>query len=243
MGVAVALLPPTAEDAPNGWPQGLLRGFRAGERAALAEVYRCHAEEVALYLRRGFSFRAGADVHRFVGYGGASDLHDVLQETFRRAFEPAARARYDGLRPYAPYLKTIARNLVLQGFRRQQTRFPRFGDLDDLNVEEIDVDGPVPLDPELELQGRQVQQVVQAFLALLAPDERELLRLRFSEGLSQRDVAERLGLGRQLVRTREARLRERLLEYLIARGEGSLANGASLTLMVFAESWLAEVLR
>jgi RNA polymerase sigma factor (sigma-70 family) len=241
--VAVALLSPTAAHAPNGWPQALLRGFRAGERAALAEVYRGHAEQVALYLRRGFSFRAGADVHRFVGYGGASDLHDVLQETFRRAFEPAARARYDGLRPYAPYLKAIARNLVLQGFRRQRTRFPRLGELDDVDAEELEVDGPVPHDPERELQDRQVQRLVQAFLALLAPDERELLRLRFSEGLSQRDVAARLGLGRQLVRTREARLRERLLEYLVARGEGGLASGAGLTLLALAETWLAEALR
>lgn len=241
--MVVAVLPAAAEVAPNGWPQGLLRGFRAGERDALAEVYRRHAEEVALYLRRGFSFRAGADVHRFVGHGGASDLHDTLQETFRRAFEPAARARYDGLRPYAPYLKAIARNLVLQGFRRQQARFPRLGELDGLDLEEIEDDGPAPLDPEHELQARQVQQVVRAFLALLTADERELLRLRFSEGLSQRDVADRLGLGRQLVRTREARLRERLLEYLIARGEGGLAGGAGLTLLALAEPWLAEVLR
>lgn len=54
----------------------------------MSELYRRHAEEVGLYLRRGFSFHTRADVHRIIGYGGASDLHDVLQETFPRAFEP-----------------------------------------------------------------------------------------------------------------------------------------------------------
>ncbi|WAS95824.1 RNA polymerase sigma factor [Nannocystis punicea] len=234
--------PAPAEPAPNGWPWSLLRGFRGGDRDALTEVYRLHAAEVACFLRQGFRFRAGDAVHRFVGFGRASELHDALQETFRRAFEPRARSGYDGLRPYGPYLRAIARNIVLAGFRGQQARFPRVGG-DAVALLEVEDTSPGPGDPEAELHAAQVQRLVAAFLEGLAADERELLRLRFTEGLSQREVAERLGVGRQVVRSREDRLRARLLEHLDRRGERGLIGVQRVVLLALAEAWLAEVLR
>ncbi|MGB1013782.1 MAG: RNA polymerase sigma factor, partial [Nannocystaceae bacterium] len=103
--------------APNGWSRGLLKGFRAGEHQALTTVYREHADDIARILRRGFAFNSAGKKLRFVGYHSGFELHDALHETFRRAFEPRARDGYDGIRPYGPYLRTIARNIVLQTFR------------------------------------------------------------------------------------------------------------------------------
>ena len=54
----------------------------------------------------------GADV--------ASDLPDLVQEVFTRAFEPKTRRRFDGERPYGPYLGRIAHNVVVDYFRRKQ---------------------------------------------------------------------------------------------------------------------------
>ena len=110
--------------APNGWPWALLRGFREGRTEALSEVYRRHADDVTKQLRHGFAFQAAGRHHRFVGCRSAFELHDALHETFRRAFEPGARERYDGLRPYGPYLRAIARNVVLRGFRAREVQFP-----------------------------------------------------------------------------------------------------------------------
>ncbi|MCH9685148.1 MAG: hypothetical protein K0V04_27165, partial [Deltaproteobacteria bacterium] len=105
--------PAQAQDtAPNGWSWSLLREFRAGQTHALGEVYRMHAKEVSTQLRHGFSFQTAGRHHRFVGYRSAFEMHDALHETFRRAFEPRAREGYDGLRPYGPYLRAIARNVV-----------------------------------------------------------------------------------------------------------------------------------
>jgi RNA polymerase sigma factor (sigma-70 family) len=215
----------SGELAPNGWPRALLSGFRAGEREALTTVYRMHAETVALLLRQGFSFESGGHRHRFAGYGSGFELQDALHETFRRAFEPRAREGYDGIRPYGAYVTTIARNLVLRSFRDREVLFPlETTDADPSTtpmLAAVDV-GPTP---ERELHDRQVLELVERFLATLTPDERRLIELRHVEGLSQRDAADALGLGRQRIRTREQALRTKLLAYLREHGEVALVDG------------------
>jgi RNA polymerase sigma factor (sigma-70 family) len=212
------------ELAPNGWSRDLLHGFKAGERAALTEIYRRHAEEVALLLRHGFSFEAGGQRHRFVGFGSGFELQDLLHETFRRAFEPSARAAYDGIRPYGAYVGTIARNLVLRSFRAREVSFPIVEGGESSGVSSITAidEGP---SPEREVHDAEIRELVAGFLATLAPEDRRLIALRFTEGLSQRDAAAALGLGRQRVRTREKQLRAQLLEFLRERGEVGLVDG------------------
>jgi RNA polymerase sigma-70 factor (ECF subfamily) len=220
--VVPELQPTPAELAPNGWPRALLRGFKAGERAALTEVYRRHAEEIAGLLRHGFGFDSGGQRHRFAGYGSSFELQDLLHETFRRAFEPRAREAYDGIRPYGAYVGTIARNLVLRSFRaRGLVLLPSAESAFTGPVDAID-EGPTP---ERDVHDAQVRELVAAFVATLAPDQRELLELRFVAGRSQREAADALGIGRQRVRTQELKLRAMLLAYLDTRGEGALLDG------------------
>lgn len=207
--------------APNGWSRELLRGFKAGEREALTAVYRMHAQDVALLLRHGFAFEAGGRPRRFVGYGSGFELQDALHETFRRAFEPSARLAYDGIRPYGGYVATIARNLVLRSFRAREAMFPVEGDALDSGVRAVDL-GP---SPEHAVHDDQVRGLVDRFLATLAPDERALIEARFVRGLSQRDAADTLGLGRQRIRTHEKALRAKLLAYLREHGEAALVEG------------------
>ncbi len=225
--------PAASEAAPNGWPWPLLRGFREGRTDALGEVYRLHADEVTRQLRYGFAFQAAGRHHRFVGFHSAFELHDALHETFRRAFEPAARERYDGLRPYGPYLRAIARNVVLRGFRAREVQFPEVRDpgaeaAAPAAVEIVDEGSQTP---EQHVGRAQVRAVVQRFLQTLPASDRRLLEVRFVEGKSQRDAALVLGLGRQQIRGREAKLREQMLRYLRTQGEeGLVAAGLHLPL-------------
>lgn len=208
--------------APNGWPWPLLRGFREGRTEALAEVYRRHADEVTQQLRYGFAFQAAGRHHRFVGFRSAFELHDALHETFRRAFEPGARERYDGLRPYGPYLRAIARNVVLRGFRAREVQFPEVREHGEAAPAAIEILDEGSQTPEQHVSRAQVRAVVQRFLETLPAADRRLLEVRFVEGRSQRDAAEVLGLGRQQIRGREAKLREQMLRYLRQQGEEGL---------------------
>lgn len=215
--------------APNGWPVELLRGFKAGERDALTTVYRMHAEDIALLLRRGFAFEHGGQRHRFVGYGSGFELQDMLHETFRRAFEPRARAAYDGLRPYGAYVSTIARNLVLRSFRARDRLFPLAeGELAQATTSFTELEPST--NPEREVHDAQVRELVARFLAGLEPSERRLVELRFVAGLSQRDAAAELGIGRQRIRTQEKRLRAKLLVFLREQGEAGLVDGVVASL-------------
>ena len=230
---------PQAELAPNGWPRWVLRGFRDGEARALTEVYRRHVRDVTGQLRHGFSFSSRGRAHRFVGYGSAFELQDALHETFRRAFEPRARASYDGIRPYGPYLKTIARNVVLRGFRAREVQFPEVGSEGEAGpIELADSEAATPEDT---VASEQVRGVVAAYLQTLHEDDRELLRVRFIEGVSQRDAAARLGLGRQQIRGREHKLRKGLLAFLREQGEAGLVPTATLlavlAMLSTVEAW------
>lgn len=212
--------------APNGWSRELLRGFKAGEREALTAVYRMHAQEVAGLLRHGFAFESGGQRRRFAGYASGFELQDALHETFRRAFEPSARDAYDGIRPFGAYVGTIARNLVLRSFRARETAFPIESGAIESGAIESGVHATVDLapSPEHAVHEEQVRALVARFLAQLEPDEQALVEARFVRGLSQRDAAEQLGLGRQRIRTREQTLRSKLLAYLREQGETALVE-------------------
>ena len=233
----------SAADAPNGWPWSLLRGFRGGEPAALRDVYRMYADEVSKQLRYGFSFESRGRAQRFAGYGSAFEFHDALHETFRRAFEPRARERYDGLRPYGPYLRAIARNVVLKTFRAREVLFPP---VDDAQTGTPGLgsgtEHPDP-SPEQAVASEQVRAVVKRFLDTLDAEDRALCKVRFVDGKSQRDAAEMLGLGRQQVRGREAKIRASLVKYLRAQGEGGLIPPLSSLAWFGVVEVIAEVLR
>ncbi|HEX7499962.1 MAG TPA: sigma factor-like helix-turn-helix DNA-binding protein, partial [Polyangia bacterium] len=61
-------------------------------------------------------------------------------------------------------------------------------------------------------------RVVEAYLSTLPQDLREVHKLRYEEGLSQEQAAEKLGVGRQTLRTLERRLRDGLVTALDAAG-------------------------
>jgi RNA polymerase sigma-70 factor (ECF subfamily) len=197
--------------------RGLLDAFRRGERHALEEVYYRYVEEVDVLVRRGFITESAG--HLFVpGVGDAQLERDLVQEVFARAFGEAARAAYDGLRPYRPYLLRIAKNLLVDRLRARSrdpvaAAVPDDGELalDDL----IEKNSPLPEPPaEPDLDFRRLSDLTRRFVDRQDPELRELVRLRFSEDLSQDDVAARMGITRRRVRTVEDNLYKQLKRFL-----------------------------
>jgi RNA polymerase sigma factor (sigma-70 family) len=96
--------------------------------------------------------------------------------------------------------------------------------------------GTGPTDPEAAVATERLRETVRAFVSRLPAADRELVRLRFEEGRSQREVEALLGVGRQRIRTREARLRAALLAQLRDHENDAAAIGWSLVWIV-AEAW------
>jgi RNA polymerase sigma-70 factor (ECF subfamily) len=188
--------------------------FRGGNRAALSTVYRLYVAEVVRALRRGTIVRIDGHPVRLGAGLPQGDLEVLIQNTFIRAFSPSARAAYDGLRPYGPYLITIARNLLIDE-ARARNRDKKVDLVDDIDS----VAGAFVLpDPTAQLQGEQLKAALNEVKRGLTPVEQELFRLRYDEEMSQQQAAQHLGISVISVRRKDVLLRERLLEGLRRAG-------------------------
>ena len=96
-----------------------LEAFRRGEKETLGLVYRHYAAALSRRLAGGIQLEAGNQRLR-AELNGWCDIEAILQETFVRAFSPKARGAYDGLRPYSAFLLGVARNVLLDEYRRHR---------------------------------------------------------------------------------------------------------------------------
>lgn len=193
----------------------LLQRFRDGDQSALAEVFKRHSERLARCLRQGFAFRSGGKQHRFPGVKDRNDLHDLVAETFRRAFEEKGRMAYSGTSPYDSYLMAIARNIVIDRLRSRESRNVQ---LPDEPISRTPATGELRLSPEHAYQTAEVSRVIATFLDALSSLENEVVALRFQQGLSQENTAQAMGRTRRWVRKTESRIRRRLIRHLLATG-------------------------
>ena len=114
------------------------------------------------------------------------EIDDLRQEVYARVFDAAAQRRPDS----APaFVLSVARHLLIDRARRTQV----------VSIDAYaDMEAVMPtadeLSPERHLAGRSELRQLEAALAALPPRCGEVVRLRKVEGLSQREVAERLGI-------------------------------------------------
>jgi RNA polymerase sigma-70 factor (ECF subfamily) len=192
--------------------RALLDRFRAGGPEALGAVYWEYVRKVERLLSAGFEVRG-----RGTRVAGAcrqpDDLADLVQEVFLRAFSEKGRRAYDGLRDYGPYLYAIARNVLVDWARVRGREIPApWAEL------EAAVEVTPVIDDTPPWATATTMRVVESYLSALPQDLREVHKLRHEEGLSQEQAAQRLGVGRQTLRTLERRLQDGLVAALDAAG-------------------------
>ncbi len=166
-----------------------------GDEGALAELY-------DLFGRAAYALAL-----RIVR--DASQAEDVVQEAFLDLWRSAARFDPSRSRP-ASYLLTFVHRRAVDLVRREQARPQRGGDVDDI------ADRAGKDDVAASLVTSEQGASVRRALAGLPPPQRQVLELAYFSGLSQSEIAERLGepLGTVKSRTHVAlsRLRELLGE-------------------------------
>lgn len=119
-------------------------------------------------------------------WAGAAEVADFRQEIYVRVYESAAKAL-----PTSPkaFLFTTARNLIADRLRRERVvSIDYTQDLDTLNVLVDEIS------PEQRLSAREELRRLSAALDRLSDDCRNVIWLRRIEGLSQKEVAARLGM-------------------------------------------------
>lgn len=188
----------------------LLDRFRRGEREVLTAVYEQYVDTVGALARRGFTIESQG--HVYVSGADVEGEHELIHDTFAKAFSEKARLSFDGLRPYRPFLLRITKNLMIDRFRAQR----RQGGGALVDIDEIleTQEAPVPEDHEENLHWKQLQDVTKQFLSGLSAECQGIIRLRFEDSLSQDQVAAQLEISRRRVRTVETRVQSELKSHL-----------------------------
>jgi RNA polymerase sigma factor (sigma-70 family) len=190
-------------DRDRGWTAPLRRRLRLRPRGSLARAHRLSADallaRVAAGDERAFSRLCDLFAGPVLGealrhLSDRAAAEDVTQEVFLRIWRNAHR--FDAERGRAEaWIATIARNASRDALRRRGS----------LPVEELaDAVDPAP-DPVDEVADASQALQLQAAVASLAPGSREVIELAYWQGLSQVEIAERLGLPLGTVKTRTRR--------------------------------------
>ncbi|HEY3357921.1 MAG TPA: sigma-70 family RNA polymerase sigma factor [Polyangia bacterium] len=145
------------------------------------------------------------------------DAQDVTQEALILAHRH--REKFRGDSRFTTWLYRIAATTALMHLRKQRRRPPPLPMASSADGEVTDLD-PATAEPSAEERLTAAQQLARcdASLMEMGPRYREVFRLRFVEGYTEDEIAERLGLTAANVKTRAYRARARVRAALGWRG-------------------------
>lgn len=185
----------------DAWLSRLLVRSQRGDREAFRELYRALYGPVSRYLRRRVPSPA--------------DTEELVGQVFFRLLESLDRIdpRKGTVLVYA---LSIARNALVDEARRRAGRVPE---------EAASAVPDADAGPLERLMGAEDVERVRSELAKLPAETRELLMLRFGDGLRFAEIAQVLGLSEAAVRQRTSRaVRELRSRWNALLAEGALAN-------------------
>lgn len=163
-----------------------------GDRRAFADLYERHVDAVYRYAY----FRVRSD----------AEAEDVTSEVFQRAL--VAMPRYEPRRPFLAFLYRIARNVVVDRFRRARPE----ASFEDALGHESDLPGP-----EASAVRADEARRLRTAIGRLTELQQEIVILRFIEGRETREIAELTGKAEATIRGIQMRALAALRDAL--RGE------------------------
>jgi RNA polymerase sigma factor (sigma-70 family) len=174
--------------------------FHAGDRQVLAGVYRRHVDAVE---RVACCYCRGADAENIV--------HDVFATIIERR---EVREQFKG-GDIAAWLRTMTKNRAIDLLRRRkrETLLGSSASIDGL-LEPIDEELVLLDRDEAERLQRALERFEQQVLPTMGKTMAEIFKLRFRQGLSQVETAERAGVPRTTLISREQRLVGQLGRFL-----------------------------
>jgi RNA polymerase sigma-70 factor (ECF subfamily) len=163
---------------------------KAGDPEAFAKLYDAYVERVARYIY----FRISED----------GEVEDLVSQVFLKAWENLDRYQM-GSSPFAAWLYTIARNLVIDHYRTKKDTLP------------LEAALAVPSDlasPDEEAQMRFDLAALREALQFLTADQQQALVLKYIAGLPNESIANMMNKQAGTVRGLQMRGLQTLAKYL-----------------------------
>ncbi len=178
--------------------RSLERRLKAGDEHAIGELF----DLVAPWIL-GLAFRILQDEDEAEDVVG-----DVFVQVWRHIDQHDA-----GRGPLVPWILSIARNRSLDALRRRRRWWRKSAHLE--QAQEMEGGGSAPAaSHEAAVPGWPVHREVHAALAALSEEQRRVVVLSYFEGLSHREIAQRLHLPLGTVKTRLRMAHQMLTEGL-----------------------------
>lgn len=148
--------------------------------------------------------------------GNPDDAADLTQDAFLNAWK--GLTHFQGQSSFSTWLYRLTSNACVDFLRRQKRR-----ETLSLTMEEDEEDRQIQIpderySPQRELERKEAHRILQEGLSALSPEHRQVLLLRESEGLSYQEIAQCLGLEEGTVKSRIARARTALRDFLLQSG-------------------------
>ncbi len=167
----------------------LITRWKAGDQRAATQLVERHADALARFV---------------AGAGGRSDVQELVQDTFVRAF--GALDSFRGESSLRTWLFTIARRLLLDQRRSERRRGEHVEVREnDATTDYSALDGVVAEETRVRMR---------IAVARLSPTQREVFTLRVGEGMSYKEIADAAGTTEGAARVHYHNAMRAIKEYL-----------------------------
>ena len=146
--------------------------------------------------------------------GNRQDAEECLNDALLKAWESIPPAKPDNL---PGYLAKITKNISLNRYRSTHTEKRGSGDIDSV-YEELSECVPDKNNVERNYEHKELIEAINAFLAKLSADKRDIFVLRYWYCMSVSEAAAHVGVSENRAAVELFRIRKKLIKYLEKRG-------------------------
>lgn len=154
--------------------QELLKNYLAGNKEAISRLIERHSSRIYDYIRMMVKDRELAD--------------DIYQETFIKVVKVIDEGRYKENGKFLSWVMRIAHNQVIDHFRSEKQNKSvneASAGYDILSTQRL-----TTASIEEQMVGEQIEADVRRLVELLPDEQREVVRLRYYDGLSFKEIAD-----------------------------------------------------
>ena len=172
---------------------GINYGGNSGDQDTFALVDRAKNGDVNAF---GKIYNTYLDrIYRYVYYQvrDRAVAEDLTQEIFTKAWEALGKFKWKG-KPFSSWLYRIAHNRTMDFFRAMQ-KDPRF--IDQTTVDDCD--------PVKKVEGKFMNEQLAYAISQLNSQQREIIILKFIEGLNNHEIAQVVGKSQGAIRVAQMR--------------------------------------
>jgi RNA polymerase sigma-70 factor (ECF subfamily) len=174
----------------------LIKKAASGDEQAFARLYDNYVDEVYRFV-----------LHRV---GNEQTAEDLTSQVFLKAWDNLGRYKVRGS-PFGAWLFQIARNSVIDHYRMYKETLP----LEPAALMTPDPTANVAREVEKRLEGEWLRSVLQN----LTDDQKEVLTLKFINGLKTKEIAKIMGKGQGAIRALQMRALQALADLIGSNNE------------------------